>query len=150
MNFCHLLIFLLPTLLFAQLPQDSLTPEPAAAAFFGHIVHQPPKAILNDRPYIMDLFLNFDSSEVAAVSLFLRDDSSQGFREIPLEGRFGRYRHVLLVEALRGTQLTYFFLVTLRDWRLWAYPLAPDGHIQPFVIDLVPPTQKFFQNRLYD
>ena len=114
------------------------------------IVHQPPRAILNDRPRVLDLFVDLKEQDIESVSLFLRTDSSQTYREIPLAGEFGWYRYILPAEDLKGSTVTYYFLVTMRDYSLWAYPTGQDGRIEPFVIDLVPPTKEYFQKRYYD
>jgi hypothetical protein len=107
-------------------------------------------AILNDRPFQIDFFVDLDPDTIESISLVFRGDSSHTYKEVPLEGEYGRYSHVLPVEELRGSALTYYFLVVLRDYGLWAYPTGGDGVLQPFVIDLVPPTEKYFQKRYYE
>jgi len=113
-------------------------------------LYKPPKAILNDRAFTMELFVLMDSSEIESVSLFLRNDSSQGFREFPLVWERGRYFRTLSVEDLAGSRLRYYFVVTCKDYAVWVHPLGDDGRIEPFDIDLVPPTLDFFQKRWYD
>jgi len=129
---------------------DTLMIRAPDSTLVGPLFHNPPVAILNDRPFRMDFFVDFDPKDIASVSLFLRGDSSQTYKEIPLTMEYTRYRHTLPVEELRGSGLTYYFLVTLKDYRLWAYPTGKDGRVQPFVIDLVPPTKEFFQKHYYD
>ncbi|MBA7634045.1 MAG: hypothetical protein GH143_05835 [Calditrichaeota bacterium] len=157
----HLLLLLLiiPMLLLARHEGDSiqvgeqidtLAIQAPDSAPTGPLFHNPPVAILNDRPFQIDFFVDFDPGTIESINLFFRGDSSHTYKEIPLEGEYGRYSHVLPVEELRGSALTYYFLVVLRDYGLWAYPTGGDGVLQPFVIDLVPPTEKFFQKRYYD
>jgi len=129
---------------------DTLAVLAPDTTLVGPLFHNPPVAILNDRPFRVNFFVGFDPEDIESVSLFIRGDFSQTYREIPLEGEYGRYYYILPVEELRGGALTYYFLVTLKDYGLWAYPIGKDGGLEPFVIDLVPPTKEFFQKRYYD
>lgn len=158
-NYLLPLVLLIPLLLLGRQqsdsaragePPDTLVAKAPDFALVGPLFHHPPVAILNDRPFRMDFFVNFDPEEIESVGLFIKGDSSHTFREIPLTEEYGRYRYVLQVEELQGSALTYYFLVTLKEYRLWAYPRGEDGRIEPFVIDLVPPTKEFFQKRYYD
>ncbi|MFB0515351.1 MAG: hypothetical protein ACETWG_01955 [Candidatus Neomarinimicrobiota bacterium] len=153
------LVILMTVFLFGQQQPDSIVapeqPDTLAverldSTHLGPLFHNPPVGILNDRPFRIDFFVNFDPGEIESVSLFVRGDSSKAYKEIPLAGEYNRYRHVLAEEELRGSKLTYYFLVILKDYRLWAYPTGEGGRIEPFVIDLVPPTKEFFQKELYD
>ena len=154
----HLLVGLLPLMLASQQvepleavpPADTLAAGRLDTARVGPLFHNPPVAILNDRPFKFDFFVNFDPGEILSVSLLLRKDSSVTYQEFFLEGEFARYEYILPVHELRGAALTYYFLVNRKDYGLWAYPTGPEGAIEPFVIDLVPPTKEFFQKRYYD
>ncbi len=132
-----------------QLAVDSLAP-PATADLTGPLFHNPPVAILNDRPFKLSFFVNFDTSEIVSVSLMLKTDTAHTYKEFQLQGEFTRYEHILPEEELRGAALTYYFLVDRKDYGLWAYPTGADGTIDPYVIDLVPPTMEFFQKRYYE
>lgn len=120
------------------------------AALIMPLFHNPPVAILNDRPFRMDLFVNLEIGEVESVSLFMRVDSTKNFKEIPMEGEYSRYRYFIPEEELQGEALTYYFLVTMKDYSLYAYPVDADDQLQPFIIEMVPPTKEFFQKELYD
>lgn len=163
-----LLLLIIPVLLLAWQEDDSLQvggqpdsiqvgEQPDTLAVLapdttlgGLLFHNPPVAILNDRPFRVDFFVDFDPEDIESVGLFIKGDSSHTYREIPLTGEHGHYQHQLPVEELRGGALTYYFLVTLKDYGLWAYPKDEQGRIRPFVVDLVPPTKEFFQKRYYD
>lgn len=136
--------------LLSQPLPDSLLDLHLSSDSLNHIFYHPPYAILNDRPYIFDLVLDFEPDEIASVSLFLRTDASQTYQELAMVGKFGRYSQIVPVTQLTGKRLTYFFLVTMQDYALWGYPVGKDGRIQPYVIDLVPPTQEFFQKHYYE
>ena len=135
--------------------QSQAIPDTGTAAHRDSILspplfHNPPVAILNDRPFRMDLFVSIEPGDIQSVSLFMRVDSTKNFREIPLKGEYSRYRYIVPKEELKGPALTYYFLVALRDYRLYAYPVDEDSVLVPFVIDLVSPTKEFFQRELYD
>ena len=138
------------TPLLAQPLPDSLLELYLSNASLNHIFYHPPYAILNDRPHVVDLIVEFDPDAITSVSLFLRTDASQTYQELAMAGKFGRFSRILPVTQLTGKRLTYFFLVTMQDYALWGYPVGEDGHIQPYVIDLVPPTQEFFQKHYYE
>ena len=135
--------FWLAVAVFPLVGQDA--PEPPA-----NISHHPPNAILNDRPFIMELMVDFAPESVASVALYMRSDSSRAYLELPMTGAFGRYRLIIPAAELEGDTLIYFFLVTMHDYGLWAYPTGEDGRIQPFVVARVAPTLEFFKQRLYD
>ena len=107
-------------------------------------------AILNDRPFRFDFFVAFDDTALESVSLLVRREASLTYKEFPLVGQYNRYQHVLPVDELTGSAITYYFVVDRKDYGVWAYPTSPEGAIQPFVIDLVPPTLDFFQKRYYE
>ena len=136
--------------LLGQPSPDSLLGMAPTSDSPSRIFYHPPYAMLNDRPHVVDLIVEFDAHEIVSVSLYLRTDASQTYQELAMAGKFGRYSRVLPVNQLTGERLTYFFLVTMQDYALWGYPIGEDGHIQPYVIDLVPPTQEFFQKHYYE
>lgn len=155
----YLLALLIPLFIQAQVadtsglaePADTLSSRDAKASLLKPLFHNPPVAILNDRPFRMDVFVNFDPPEIEHVALLFRADTTGNFKEISLEGEYHRYRYIIPKEELQGNStLTYYFLVTLKDYRLYAYPKDSLDQLDPFIIDLVPPTKEFFQQRLYE
>ena len=109
----------------------------------GPFAHHAPAAIMNNRPYQVELIVALDSTTIDAVSFMFRADESDTYREIHLDGEYGRYSCSLPVEMLTGDTLTYFFLVTMKDYGLWAWPLDPDGRIRPFMVALLSPDEYF-------
>jgi hypothetical protein len=155
----YLLALIIPIFIQAQVADTSAAEEAADTistrsteiSLLTPLFHNPPVAVLNDRPFRMDLFVNFDPEEIEKVALLFRTDSIRNFKEIPLGGEYYRYRYLIPKEELQGgAALTYYFLVTLKDYRLYAYPKDSLDQPDPFVIDLVPPTKEFFQKHLYD
>lgn len=111
----------------------------------GPITYHPPFGILDDRHHTFDLFLDFPEDSVMAVSLHFRTDSMLTYRELPMQGTFGRWQVVVPAVDLHGTKISWFFTVELTRFRLYGYPLAADNTLQPFTAPLVPPTKAFFQ-----
>jgi hypothetical protein len=155
----YLLALILPLFIQAQVADtsgmdatsDTISTRSAEINLLAPLFHNPPVAILNDRPFRMDLFVNFDPEEIEKVALLFRTDSIRYFKEIPIGGEYYRYRYIIPKEELQeGAALSYYFLVTLKDYRLYAYPKDSLDQPDPFVIDLVPPTKEFFQQHLYD
>ncbi len=129
---------------------DTLMIRPPDSTWTGPLFHNPPVAILNDRPFRMDLIVNSDPDDISSISLFIKGDTAEVFKEIPLTMQYGRCQYYIPEEELQGGALTYYFLLTTEDYRLWAYPLDEDGQLQPYVIDLVPPTREFFQRGYHE
>lgn len=116
------------------------------------LLHSPPHAILNDRPYIVEFIVEVDSAAIETVSLYYANDSTLSFREVSMPGEYNRHRVVLPQSELQGSTFTYFFLVTTADYGLWGYPVISGGAIAPIVRELVPPSKAYFQReyRGYD
>ena len=103
--------------------------------------HHAPNAIMNNRPYPVELIATLENKTIGTVSLMFRTNQSETYREIHLDGEYGRYSYSIPVEMLSGDTLTYFFLVAMKDYGLWAWPLDPDGRIRPFMVALLPPDE---------
>jgi hypothetical protein len=103
------------------------------------IFHHPAKVVFNNRPYDIDLFLDFPEDSLKTVSLFLKTNRMRVYREIPLTMERARYRYRYNPYDLPGDTLTYFFIVELTDYSLFASPLDKQGFIEPVVRPLVDP-----------
>ncbi len=124
----------------AQVDTTAVPPPPA-------MFHSAPRAIPNNRPYVIDLFVSLDPAEIEEVHLFVRTDTTRSFQEFTLRGQYGRYRHTVTAEQLGDSLVTYFFLLSRRDYGLVGYPRDLGGGIQPFQVQVVEPTLEFFQDR---
>lgn len=109
------------------------------------LLHSPPHAVLNDRPYRIDFIVEMDTIPVESVSLFYMTNTGLTFRELDMPGAYNRHYAVLPSAELQGDSLTYFFLVTTDGFGLWGYPSTGKGGIAPIVRALVPPTQGYFE-----
>lgn len=103
------------------------------------IFHYPAKVVFNNRPYDIDLFLDFPEDSLQTVSLFLKTNRMRVYREIPLAMQRARYRYRYNPYDLPGDTLIYFFIVELTDYSLFASPLNKQGWIEPVVRPLVDP-----------
>jgi len=103
------------------------------------IFHYPAKVVFNNRPYDIDLFVDFPEDSLKTVSLFLKTNRMRVYREIPLPMQRARYRYRYNPYDLPGDTLTYFFIVELTDYSLFASPLDDHGWIEPVVRPLVDP-----------
>ena len=126
---------------------DSSQADTVAAPPPPVMFHSAPRFIPNNRPYVIDLFVNLDPAEIEDVHLLVRTDTTRSFQEYTLPGRYGRYRHTLTEEQLGDSLLTYFFLLSRPDYGLVGYPRDRGGGIQPFRVQVVEPTLEFFRER---
>ncbi len=109
------------------------------------LLHSPPHAVLNDRPYRIDFIVEMDTIPVESVSLFYMTNTGLTFRELDMPGAYRRHFALLPAAELQGDSLTYFFLVTTSGFGLWGYPSTGKGGIVPIVRALVPPSQGYFE-----
>ncbi len=124
----------------AQVDTTAVPPPP-------DMFHSAPRAIPNNRPYVIDLFVSLDPAEIEEVHLFVRTDTTRSFQEFTLQGRYGRYRHTVTKEQLGDSLVTYFFLLSRRDYGLIGYPRDQGAGIRPFQVQVVEPTLEFFRGR---
>ena len=123
-----------------QVDTTAVPPPPA-------MFHSAPRAIPNNRPYVIDLFVSLEPAEIEEVHLFVRTDTTRSFQEFTLRGQYGRYRYILTEEQLGDSLVAYFFLLSRRDYGLVGYPQDQGLGIQPFQVQVVEPTLEFFQGR---
>lgn len=127
----------------ASQPPDTvvlLSPPANYNLFFHHA----PRVILNNRPFVIDMFVDLDAREVAKVSLFFKRDDDL-YREIIMPGKYGHYQQTLPVAELQGDTLTYFFMATMKDEGIYGYPLDEQGELRPFAIEMAEPTPELFR-----
>ena len=94
---------------------DTVLVDTAAALPPPAIFHSAPRAIPNNRPYVIDLFVSLDPAEIEEVHLFVRTGSTRSFQEFTLQGQYGRYQHTLTAEQLGDSLVSYFLLLSRRD-----------------------------------
>lgn len=106
--------------------------------------HHPPRVILNNRPLIIDMFLELDAGNIAKVSIFVKRDNDI-YREMIMPGKYRHYQLTLPVSELQGDTLTYFFMASMKDEGIYGYPLDAQGKLKPFTIEMAEPTPELFR-----
>lgn len=130
--------------------QDSLSAPPDTVVLHSPpsnsrlFFHHPPRVILNNRPFIIDMFMDLDADKVAKVSLFVKRDNDI-YREIIMPGKYGHYQLTLPVAELQGDTLTYFFMAYMKDEGIYGYPLDALNELKPFAIEMAEPTPELFR-----
>jgi len=107
------------------------------------VFHHPEEVVFNTRPYNMDIFVDFDESEIESVSLFLKTDITDNYIEFPLNIIRARYRHEFNPLMTPAKTIEYFFVVTLKDHSIYAAPLDKDGYITVVKRTLQDPAEYF-------
>ena len=103
------------------------------------IIHHPEEIMFINRPYNLDLFVNFPSDSVESVSLFIKTDNMARYQEFFLTRVRGRYTFRYDPVKMPGKSIRYFFVVRLKPFALFATPLNKDGFIQPVERTFVDP-----------
>lgn len=145
MNF---LFILFTSLLLQSLPQDSISQVLQRSYNITPLVfHHPEKVIFNTRPYDIDLFVDFKNEKINSVSLFIKTDVSNSYTEYSMGVTRGRYRYRFDPNKTPVKNIEYFFIVTLKDFSIYAAPLDKNGYIKTVKRTLVDPA-KYFKQRL--
>lgn len=112
------------------------------------ISHHPPDVIIINRPYDLDLFAGFPEDSIENVSIFMKLEGSQFFREIPLTPEYGRYRYTVEAIPDTGITLSYFFTLTLKGYGIHVIPTPVAGEMaQPVTRTTISPIEYFRQRR---
>lgn len=112
------------------------------------VFHHPKKVVFNTRPYNMDLFVDFDNSEIESVSIFLKTDATNKYIEFPLKIIRARYRHQFNPLITPAKTIEYFFVVSLKDHSIYAAPLDENGYINTVKRTLQDPAE-YFKRKLF-
>ncbi len=130
---------LLTVLLIAPRPDSTALMPPGPFMQTIRIIHQPEEIMFMNRPYNLELFVNFPSDSVESVSLFIRTDNMTRYQEFLLPGVRGRYTFRYDPVKMPGKSIRYFFVVRLKPFALFATPLNEDGSIRPVERTFVDP-----------
>ena len=111
------------------------------------VFHHPDEVVFNTRPYNMDLFVDFDESEIASASVFIKTDAMDNYTEYPLDIIRARYRHQFSPLFTPAKAIEYFFVVSLHNHAIYAAPLDKNGYINIVKRTLEDPAE-YFKRRL--
>lgn len=127
----------------AALPDSASGLPPGPFLSTPRIFHHPAPVLFVNRPYDIDLFVDFPADSLESVSLFYRTDSMPRFQEVTLPIQRARYRYRFDPNRQPATELSYFFVVTLQDFSLYATPLDEEGRPLPITRRLRDPVQYY-------
>lgn len=127
------------------LPADSLLTKTFLTT--PSVFHTEPEVLFTNRPQHIDLFVEFPKESLESVRLYFRTDSMTVWQEIHLEYFRGRYRYLFDPNAIPGTELEYFFIVTRKDFAIYADPLDKNGKLTPVAKPLLDPV-KYYKEKL--
>jgi hypothetical protein len=111
------------------------------------VFHTEPEVLFTNRPQHIDLFVEFDKETLESVRLYFRTNSTNIWQEIHLGYFRGRYRYLFDPNIIPGIQLEYFFIVTLKDFSIYAEPLDENGMLSPIKKPFLDPV-KYYKAKL--
>lgn len=112
------------------------------------IIHHLKQPIFKGRPYFIELFVDIPDDELESVSIFFKVDSALDFEEIPIKLLRGRYQFKYDPKTRTEKSFTYFFMVSTKDFSLYAVPLDDKGKISPNTVFPVDPI-KYYESLGY-
>jgi hypothetical protein len=127
------------------LPADSLFNRTFLTT--PNVFHTEPEVLFTNRPQHIDLFVEFPKQDLESVRLYFRTDSMTVWQEIHLDYFRGRYRYLFDPNAIPGTALDYFFVVTQKNFSIYADPLDENGKLNPVSKPLLDPV-KYYRDKL--
>ena len=107
------------------------------------VFHRPDEVVFNTRPYNIDLFVDFDESEIASASIFFKTDALDNYIEYSLDIIRARYRFQFSPLFSSAKVIEYFFVVSLHNHSIYAAPLNKNGYINVVKKTLEDPAEYF-------
>ncbi|HRU92431.1 MAG TPA: hypothetical protein P5268_05295 [Candidatus Marinimicrobia bacterium] len=87
-----------------------------------HIYHIPPKTLNQNSPGEITCVVTPGDRQLKWVKIFLRDDSSEFYKEFTMQCREGIWYLPLIPEMISGDYLDYFIIVEFEDFSTLAFP----------------------------
>ena len=112
-------------------------------SFSTKLLHNPPRPFFQGRPYNLEFFSYLPKDSVETLSLFFKTDQTLEYREVPLKPYRGRYRFRYDPKLYPGDEITYFFVVVMKNAGLYAVPVYGDGKLAPFRVRPVDPIKYY-------
>ena len=111
------------------------------------LLHKPPKVMFDDRPTLLQLFVNIPDDSIKAVSIFYKTNEMSIFQEIQLDKIKGAFTYKFDPGKQKGNSLSYFFIVQQLENSVHATPLGDSGKIKPYNQPLVDAIE-YYEKRL--
>lgn len=112
-------------------------------SFTPRVFHHPPEVLFVNRPQDIDLFVDFPEDSLESIRLYFRTDRMKKYQEVHLDMVRQRYHFRFDPNEIPAKTLEYFFIVTLKDFSLFAAPLDKNGFIQPIQKKLRDPVEYY-------
>ena len=122
-------------------------PDSTNTKSFPTLLHRPPKAMFDDRPTLLQLFVNIPADSIKSVSIFYKTNEMSMFQEIELDKLKGAFTYKFDPGKQKGSSLSYFFVVQQLGDAVHAYPLGDTGKIKPYNQPLVDAIE-YYEKRL--
>jgi hypothetical protein len=90
--------------------------------------------------------VDIPEDSLVSVTIFFKSDQSVDYQEIALQKHRGIYRFQYDPLKFVGDELSYFFVVSTKDFKLYAIPLNDKGRIAPVRLNPIDPV-KYYQRR---
>ena len=111
------------------------------------LLHRAPKVMFDDRPTLLQLFVNIPDDSIKAVSIFYKTNEMNIFQEIQLDKLKGAFTYKFDPGKQKGNSLSYFFIVQQLENSVHATPLGSSGKIKPYKQPLVDAIE-YYEKRL--
>ena len=111
------------------------------------LLHRTPKVMYDDRPTLLQLFVNIHNDSIKAVSIFYKTNEMSIFQEIQLDKIKGAFTYKFDPGKQKGNSLSYFFIVQQWENAVHATPLGDSGKIKPYNQPLVDAIE-YYEKRL--
>ena len=92
------------------------------AGEISHIYHIPPKTLIQNNPAEITCVIAPGDSQLKWVKIFLRDDSSELYKEFNMQYRDGIWFLPLIPEMVSGNYWDYFIIAEFEDFTALAFP----------------------------
>tara|TARA_B100001013_G_scaffold343757_1_gene272190 strand:+ start:1893 stop:2372 length:480 start_codon:yes stop_codon:yes gene_type:complete len=111
------------------------------------LLHRPPKVMFDDRPTLLQLFVNIPDDSIKTVSIFYKTNEMSIFQEIALGKLKGAFTYKFDPGKQKGNSLSYFFVVQQLGAAVHAVPIGDSGKIKPYNQSLVDAIE-YYEKRL--
>jgi len=111
------------------------------------LLHRPPKVMFDDRPTLLQLFVNIPNDSIKTVSIFYKTSEMSIFQEIELSKLKGAFTYKFDPGKQKGNSLSYFFVVQQLGDAVHAVPIGNSGKIKPYNQPLVDAIE-YYEKRL--
>ncbi len=107
------------------------------------VFHHPERVLFNVRAFDLEVFVKFPKTMLQSISLFYKTDAMNRFLEIQMDPGSDRYRYRYDPLENPANKITYFFVISTTDGKLYATPVDSSGMLIPQTKHLLNPKEYF-------